>query len=427
MTGVQTCALPIFPQSKIVYEDWTGIGYIKENPETGESGFMLSGMLTSHSPDLSGVAGGMTAWGLDKWPEYYIERLINPYSEPPNYDPTSAAYIQKITYTDMQKATVGTDLAKPLQVLVHDNTMKPVKGAEVRFTVKAGGGRFSNGRTSITVKTNYQGIASVVLVLGKYTKDNPTFWWEAGYTYSQQIGENIVNAALPSGTSITVPFTAYGFPREPDHMNKTYGDGQMGAILSFAGFVSLSIEDEYDNPISNQGVELTVLSPAERSSCPNPNKDTRQAYLLKTDETCIKDAPVWGECGDTGAQTLDVFTSPEGAAVQVVLGGVPDAEYSIEATAGQLKEVFHLYTNVFGNCDGMSEPSAQLVLQYIYPADRYGNNINAGRPGTEIPVMARMYYLRSEEHTSELQSHSFISYAVFCLKKKKIIKKKKKN
>ena len=28
-------------------------------------------------------------------------------------------------------------------------------------------------------------------------------------------------------------------------------------------------------------------------------------------------------------------------------------------------------------------------------------------------------YFRSEEHTSELQSHSFISYAVFCLKKKK--------
>src|ERR1051326_9240615 len=27
-------------------------------------------------------------------------------------------------------------------------------------------------------------------------------------------------------------------------------------------------------------------------------------------------------------------------------------------------------------------------------------------------------FARSEEHTSELQSHSFISYAVFCLKKK---------
>src|ERR1051326_4687435 len=29
-----------------------------------------------------------------------------------------------------------------------------------------------------------------------------------------------------------------------------------------------------------------------------------------------------------------------------------------------------------------------------------------------------MVVFRSEEHTSELQSHSFISYAVFCLKKK---------
>src|SRR5213594_5020514 len=31
---------------------------------------------------------------------------------------------------------------------------------------------------------------------------------------------------------------------------------------------------------------------------------------------------------------------------------------------------------------------------------------------------------RSEEHTSELQSRTLISYAVFCLKKKKRIKKK---
>ena len=36
------------------------------------------------------------------------------------------------------------------------------------------------------------------------------------------------------------------------------------------------------------------------------------------------------------------------------------------------------------------------------------------------PKPGRQYNPRSEEHTSELQSHSFISYAVFCLKKKKI-------
>src|SRR5210317_1247535 len=46
-----------------------------------------------------------------------------------------------------------------------------------------------------------------------------------------------------------------------------------------------------------------------------------------------------------------------------------------------------------------------------------------------IPFDTRAYGVRvdpgrSEEHTSELQSHSEISYAVFCLKKKK---KKEKN
>ena len=47
-------------------------------------------------------------------------------------------------------------------------------------------------------------------------------------------------------------------------------------------------------------------------------------------------------------------------------------------------------------------------------------------PNTDLPILKASLYLkylldtkRSEEHTSELQSHSFISYAVFCLKKKK--------
>src|SRR6186713_3758661 len=38
----------------------------------------------------------------------------------------------------------------------------------------------------------------------------------------------------------------------------------------------------------------------------------------------------------------------------------------------------------------------------------------------------RVVAVRSEEHTSELQSHSGISYAVFCLKKKKKNKKERK-
>src|SRR5213075_3349752 len=43
-----------------------------------------------------------------------------------------------------------------------------------------------------------------------------------------------------------------------------------------------------------------------------------------------------------------------------------------------------------------------------------------GRPGGVVVVALAVGHGRSEEHTSELQSRLVISYAVFCLKKKKI-------
>src|ERR1051326_9457173 len=40
-----------------------------------------------------------------------------------------------------------------------------------------------------------------------------------------------------------------------------------------------------------------------------------------------------------------------------------------------------------------------------------------GPGGKPLTLFESAAIMRSEEHTSELQSHSFISYAVFCLKK----------
>src|SRR3546814_2679011 len=45
--------------------------------------------------------------------------------------------------------------------------------------------------------------------------------------------------------------------------------------------------------------------------------------------------------------------------------------------------------------------------------------INTGRIWVRFPEFLRILSSRSEEHTSELQSLMRISYAVFCLKKKK--------
>src|SRR3546814_6607318 len=46
------------------------------------------------------------------------------------------------------------------------------------------------------------------------------------------------------------------------------------------------------------------------------------------------------------------------------------------------------------------------------------------RPGSPLRVARPSVTVRSEEHTSELQSLMRISYAVFCLKKKKILRTK---
>src|SRR3546814_10764933 len=52
------------------------------------------------------------------------------------------------------------------------------------------------------------------------------------------------------------------------------------------------------------------------------------------------------------------------------------------------------------------------LQRYAIVADRYRNPV----------VLGELMFDRSEEHTSELQSLMRISYAVFCLKKKKIKK-----
>ncbi len=378
------------PQSEIPYEDWRGIGYIVENLETGESGYMLSGM----------IAGGMTAWGIDKWPEYYLERLENPDSEPPNYDPASAKYIQKIAKTDLQKGKVGDKLLQPLQVIVFDQMRKPVQGVEVTFNIKAGGGKFDDGSLLKKVKTDGKGIASVWLILGQKTADNPTYWWETGYTYSQQIGENLVDASLASGTRIPKPFTAYGFPKEPSQIKKTYGDGRWDFILSFSGFVSVQIEDIYGNPISNLPVGFSILPAIDTSGCGNPNLDLRQAVLFKKTDPCLYDSPTLGECA-TESSSIEEKTGTGGAAVQIILGSIPAGKYPIRATSGSLSTTFYHYTFPFGNCSGTEDPENYFLIEYVYPADPYGNNINAGKVGASIPLRARISFQREKETEKE--------------------------
>src|SRR3546814_4383937 len=85
------------------------------------------------------------------------------------------------------------------------------------------------------------------------------------------------------------------------------------------------------------------------------------------------------------------------------------------------------YTTLFRSDRGEGEAHQGPVRRYRSTASLYGRGTGAdavglGLPATDVCAWAlrrSCAWPRSEEHTSELQSLMRISYAVFCLKKKK--------
>src|SRR3546814_3683707 len=68
------------------------------------------------------------------------------------------------------------------------------------------------------------------------------------------------------------------------------------------------------------------------------------------------------------------------------------------------------FTGRLGVCLATSGPGGVHLLNGLY---------DAKLDGAPVLAITGMQFHRSEEHTSELQSLMRISYAVFCLKKKK--------
>src|SRR3546814_10019844 len=66
-----------------------------------------------------------------------------------------------------------------------------------------------------------------------------------------------------------------------------------------------------------------------------------------------------------------------------------------------------------------TDPLAHLTTPPDGPSQPYDKNTPMLQPGTYSDMQIKANHTRSEEHTSELQSLMRISYAVFCLKKKK--------
>src|SRR3546814_5060219 len=105
-----------------------------------------------------------------------------------------------------------------------------------------------------------------------------------------------------------------------------------------------------------------------------------------------------------------VWCEHDGKAVKV-------ATVATVTAASKLGEV-HLLVAGSG-VDAVAKEAAQIAgVGKVHVADNaaFGHNL----PENVAPLVAELMG-RSEEHTSELQSLMRISYAVFCLKKKKSI------
>src|SRR3546814_3540811 len=82
--------------------------------------------------------------------------------------------------------------------------------------------------------------------------------------------------------------------------------------------------------------------------------------------------------------------------------------------------MFHLATfdEIAGIAHGIETTNPAMVDRIRRAADRLNRYEIAARLAQAIAEAADAAHVRSEEHTSELQSLMRISYAVFCLKKK---------
>ena len=122
-------------------------------------------------------------------------------------------------------------------------------------------------------------------------------------------------------------------------------------------------------------------------------------------------------------------TKEGGIAGPRVVEHMVDTVLYFEGERGHQFRILRSVKNRFGPADeigvfemtgkGLAEvknPSALFLSERGTPAP--GSVVFAGIEGTR-PMLCEIQALRSEEHTSELQSRPHISYAVFCLKKKK--------
>src|SRR3546814_8469321 len=114
------------------------------------------------------------------------------------------------------------------------------------------------------------------------------------------------------------------------------------------------------------------------------------------------------------ADTQDVAAAARGVVRVILVATDGDEAYFVGHGSGVAVAPDKILTNA--HVVELTREEKSIVIGVI-PSEgtkSYGGKVIAYSPGNDLALIQ----LRSEEHTSELQSLMRISYAVFCLKKK---------
>ena len=388
------------PAAGVTQSAWSGTGYLKEHPATGEAGYMLSG----------GLAGGQTVLGRRDWPAELAAIMASPFTGEPNADPAQAQSLAAVTPWPIREATAGEPLDGTLAALVRDARGVAVAGAPVIFTVRSGGGWLVDDLLhpgerlrELTAVSGRDGMARARFVPGELTSDNPVVYVRAGDRHANLAGENLIDAELGSGSlaRLAVPIAIFGFAGRPDPaLSKAYGDNLRGEVFGYSGDALLLLRDRFGNPVANHAVTFTVqpVQPAVGSRCGNPpglEPDRRNARLV-ADDACLQLLPVYGECGAAASVSV-VSRSDGGARAGIILGGVPYARYPVTAafatSSGTGSAAWFHRSEAFASCTASAAaPANRLVLLYQKRLDEASRNVDARPAGepAEIQVKAAL-------------------------------------
>ena len=375
------------PAQKISLEAWSGS--VWQAYKDGRAGFFLSG----------GLAGGETAEAPGVWTLGFLaDALSATQTEEALNDPLAGEQVRKIGAGDGQRGVVGQPLAQPLTVLVQDRYGRPVRGAQVTFSVMAGDAKLEGGG-SFTVSTNALGMASVPVTLGESTSVN-SVWIRRSPTdeFPTQVGQVFVDVSVDSyiGKLHTPePFMALALPGMLADLRRRDEPVSGGWPGQTADVLSIGTEDRFGNPLPNIEVTFAINSVA---ACPaeGPGGQFKPGAVwnaMVSAHAC-ESGTALGQCGSPSVSIKSASNAL--VAAGVILSNELGGTNLLTVSANGVSKQF-TYTG-----RGTCVPSATDVTYFGQLSwnggefDGEGNLLSAVRPGDLYGNPYRVSVYRSE-------------------------------